>query len=42
MNSIFHIQVGMEFTEDEVREKLTEMGYINVPPNKLKEFMYGK
>ncbi|XP_066929715.1 centriolar and ciliogenesis-associated protein HYLS1-like [Clytia hemisphaerica] len=29
----------MEFTEEEVREKLKELGYVNVPRSKLQEFM---
>ena len=31
----------MEFTEEEVKKKLRELGYVNVPTEKLQEFMTG-
>lgn len=31
-----------EFTEDEIRDKLAELGYSNIPREKLKEFANGR
>jgi len=31
-----------EFSEDEIRDKLAELGYSNIPREKLQEFANGK
>jgi len=31
-----------EFTEDEIKDKLAELGYNHIPREKLKEFATGK
>jgi hypothetical protein len=31
-----------EFTEDEIRDKLAELGYMNIPREKLREFADGE
>lgn len=31
-----------EFSEDEIRDKLAELGYSNIPREKLQEFATGK
>ena len=38
----FVIISPMDFTEEEVKRKLKELGYINIPAHKLQEFMTGK
>ena len=31
----------MEFSEEEIKEKLKQLGYVNIPNHKLKEFIKG-
>lgn len=33
---------GLQFSEEEIQEKLRDLGYNDIPPEKLKDFSRGK
>ena len=35
------MSTGLQFSEEEIKEKLKELGYNDIPPEKLKEFSRG-